>query len=741
MSTVIGGVSPNGVHIAGGFQGWDPSTTELLDTDNDLVFETTVAFDTTGMNGVVEYKYINGNDWSNTENPSGFCATDWGNRFIDLSALDSNLLVTGNADGNPQCFDSCDACAAPQEPVWVTFNVDMSSQAAISPNGVCIAGNFNGWNAGLDMLSDADGDLVYTTTLAIPPGEYEYKFINGTYWGGIYPGDIDNELIYGACAAQGNDNRFLWVEGETMEVTWCYNTCDANCAGCTDSNACNYNPNVDADNGSCDYESCVGCLDEDACNFWPGATIADESSCTYPMPNHNCNGVCIDENACNYDATTNSVVYSEDFEGFASTDLVTATGEWTTWSGNIPSDEEANIFQGFAHSGGQSVRLDPGTDIFLPLGLGSGIVTCSFHMAASSNTGGWWNVQGTTSPGDSWSLSSHVNSGFNDIQVSSGNGHIPFDEFVWTEVTLYMQLDYEQGVHYATIFIDGNYEGNVNMPSGFGGVNFGAYNGEWFMDDLVIEHQPWQVVADCTYPGCDDPEASNYNPVAGCDGECVYFNCNSVGTPFWEAQDLGLYPAWQSAMHGVEWSGEWVLNTSATVVDAASGIQYPVHHVEWNSPTFSADWLEGLELNADASDPSSQLCLTAYGLPPTPGLEQVTVEGEVFISVFGNPFSIGSQTFTSTIEVLVNPDPIFGCTYPLASNYFVAANLDNGSCIFPGCTDATAVNFTPLANEDDGSCLPECTQTSSCTADNNHDGTVNVSDLLGLLSEFGFDCE
>ena len=29
----------DGVHIAGSFQGWDPSTTELADEDGDMVYE------------------------------------------------------------------------------------------------------------------------------------------------------------------------------------------------------------------------------------------------------------------------------------------------------------------------------------------------------------------------------------------------------------------------------------------------------------------------------------------------------------------------------------------------------------------------------------------------------------------------------------------------------------------------------------------------------------------------------
>lgn len=75
------------------------------------------------------------------------------------------------------------------QPVAVTFQVDMSGED-VSSDGVHIAGNFqlvaglgNDWNPGSTPLSDTDGDGVYDITVDIPPGTYEYKFINGNAWG------------------------------------------------------------------------------------------------------------------------------------------------------------------------------------------------------------------------------------------------------------------------------------------------------------------------------------------------------------------------------------------------------------------------------------------------------------------------------------------------------------------------------------------------------------------------------
>ena len=59
--------------------------------------------------------------------------------------------------------------------------------------------------------------------------------------------------------------------------------------GCTNQIACNYNPNVDCDDGSC---LLPGCTDNTACNFNPNAPC-DDGSCTY--------GGCTDPDACNFD--------------------------------------------------------------------------------------------------------------------------------------------------------------------------------------------------------------------------------------------------------------------------------------------------------------------------------------------------------------------------------------------------------------------------------------------------------
>ena len=45
-------------------------------------------------------------------------------------------------------------------------------------------------------------------------------------------------------------------------------------------------------------------------------------------------------------------------------------------------------------------------------------------------------------------------------------------------------------------------------------------------------------------------------------------------------------------------------------------------------------------------------------------------------------------------------------------NFYPAANVDDGSCLYLGCRDPTATNYDPNANLDDGSCI----YPSTCTA-------------------------
>jgi hypothetical protein len=79
------------------------------------------------------------------------------------------------------------------------------------------------------------------------------------------------------------------------------NTSDSSCIpkvyGCTDSNAFNFNPNANVDNGSC-IPKVFGCLDTASINYNPNANTSD-SSCIPKVYG------CTDSNAFNYNPNAN----------------------------------------------------------------------------------------------------------------------------------------------------------------------------------------------------------------------------------------------------------------------------------------------------------------------------------------------------------------------------------------------------------------------------------------------------
>lgn len=71
-------------------------------------------------------------------------------------------------------------------------------------------------------------------------------------------------------------------------------TCSIPVGGCTQFNACNFNPSANFDDGSCSY-GCYGCTYPAASNYQPTATI-DNGTCLFNVVADGCT----DPDACNY---------------------------------------------------------------------------------------------------------------------------------------------------------------------------------------------------------------------------------------------------------------------------------------------------------------------------------------------------------------------------------------------------------------------------------------------------------
>lgn len=231
-------VDANGVHIVGDFQGWNPAGTPMADQGNGI-WSYTANF---AAGQVVTYKYINGNAWGQDETVPSACGADNG-----FGGFDRQITAAAAATSVPlHCYAGCVICNP--APVTITFQVDLSEQV-VSPIGVHIAGNFQGWFPGGTPMAD-QGNGLWTVSADLIPGEaIEFKFINGVDW-------LEAENVPNECNQFGN--RFLVVPSESSVLpVVCFGSCQA-CvppvaAGCTDLNAINYDADATEDDGTCLY--------------------------------------------------------------------------------------------------------------------------------------------------------------------------------------------------------------------------------------------------------------------------------------------------------------------------------------------------------------------------------------------------------------------------------------------------------------------------------------------------------
>ena len=164
-------VSENGVHVAGNFQGWDPSSSMMsLETDSGSIYH----FQASGEPGAtLEYKFINGLTWDDSEDVPADCATG-GNRTVTLESTDSATEAV--------CFAQCGTCV-PAVTAPVTFQGDMSELMSYgfdpAVHTLELRGPMNGWSAGDVFVEDLFDPMLYAITVditAVPDNSVEWKF-------------------------------------------------------------------------------------------------------------------------------------------------------------------------------------------------------------------------------------------------------------------------------------------------------------------------------------------------------------------------------------------------------------------------------------------------------------------------------------------------------------------------------------------------------------------------------------
>jgi len=213
-------VAETGVFVAGGASFGSPGDNELTDPDGDGIYSITLE---RPLGFSSHYTFLNGNcpDYSCKENISGQpCADPYNFNDRFMGPVDAPLTIS-------TCFGECTddgSCPDPVPPTAVTFQVDAKELAV--GDGIFMGASFDGWSGGI-ALDDSDGDDIWSVTIDLTPGQYEYKFINGSGWAG--PEDLSATEDAACTLTSGEFTNRLVVVGEdqlTLDAV-CFNSCEA----------------------------------------------------------------------------------------------------------------------------------------------------------------------------------------------------------------------------------------------------------------------------------------------------------------------------------------------------------------------------------------------------------------------------------------------------------------------------------------------------------------------------------
>jgi 1,4-alpha-glucan branching enzyme len=200
--------------VNGTFNNWCGGCAPMSDADGDGIWELTIAL----AAGNYEYKFAADN-WNPQEQlvPGSPCTV------TNFGFTNRSLVVSADAVLDPVCWGSCTECALTDGPYDVTFQVNMNDVTVpfTTPE---VNGEFNNWCGGCAPMSDPDGDGIWSLTISLNPGEYEYKFAadNWNPQEELTPG-LPCTITTGAFT-----NRVITVSEDIVLDPVCWNSCN-NC--------------------------------------------------------------------------------------------------------------------------------------------------------------------------------------------------------------------------------------------------------------------------------------------------------------------------------------------------------------------------------------------------------------------------------------------------------------------------------------------------------------------------------
>lgn len=220
MDTVT--VLSTGVHVMGDFQmalgctvDFDPACTPLTQEASTTIYSTVIdipAF------AVYTYIFVNGDQSYEVESIPYQSIVGYNfnqNRWMYVDSLADDTTDIGAVIFRQN---------APAGLTLIRFKVDMHEEASISPNGVHVAGNFQGFDpTKIRMYSFGSG--VYEIIYFLPAGTHEFKYYNGNTIG-------DEEIIPGACSVNSHREVVLSIDTIMHDSLTGFPVCFGSCVAC-----------------------------------------------------------------------------------------------------------------------------------------------------------------------------------------------------------------------------------------------------------------------------------------------------------------------------------------------------------------------------------------------------------------------------------------------------------------------------------------------------------------------------
>jgi len=294
-------------------------------------------------------QYRNGEGINNTQDPVEWSSTNEG-AYVAYENDEAIAQVSGYLYNYYAVQDNREVCPlgwhVPTDEEWKELELFLGMPAT-EVNNSGWRGEAQGVGSALKAESSGgDNSTGYGALLGGYRNEsgVSYAFLDQGLW---WDSDVNRRELY-------TYNSGIY-RGWANARIGCSIRCLRSILGCTEQGACNFDPEANEDDGSCDFLSCAICNVESACNYDGPGTYVNNAVCAFPDYGYDCNGDCLPEfivdGECSVDDCSGAVpmmalgpvLAASEIEVFpfvaaGEVSQISITSNWTSNGGSWPGD-------------------------------------------------------------------------------------------------------------------------------------------------------------------------------------------------------------------------------------------------------------------------------------------------------------------------------------------------------------------------------------------------------------------